>query len=235
MQKVNLVNNGIFYTIQGEGFYIGTPSVFIRFSGCNLRCKWFLQGKEYICDTPYSSFNPEKNLKTIEEVLKEVEKFEKFNFYHVVITGGEPFLQKDALKELCNKLKEKNKFITIETNGTIFYEVTADFISLSPKLKSSNNEKKTIDIDTLNKFIDYYNFLQFKFVVNELSDINEINSIVLQLNKKDNYKIYLMPQGYNGRILNKNLKKCFELVKKNTNYLVTDRFHIRAYGNKKGV
>ena len=71
----------IFYSLQGEGRLIGLPSVFIRTSGCNLRCVW--------CDTPYTSWQPEGRSYPIEKIIREVEKYPA---RHVVITGGEPLL-----------------------------------------------------------------------------------------------------------------------------------------------
>ncbi|MFM8982025.1 MAG: 7-carboxy-7-deazaguanine synthase QueE, partial [Spartobacteria bacterium] len=69
----------IFYSVQGEGELTGVPSVFIRTSGCNLRCRW--------CDTPYASWNPEGTEMSIDQILAEVEKHPAA---HVVLTGGEP-------------------------------------------------------------------------------------------------------------------------------------------------
>ncbi len=74
----------IFYSIQGEGMLTGVPSVFIRTSGCNLRCNW--------CDTPYASWNPEGTARTIEQIVAEVQSHPA---RHVVLTGGEPMIAKD--------------------------------------------------------------------------------------------------------------------------------------------
>ena len=162
--KINLVENGIFPitkdkdgndlnqsldtglmiagTIQGEGMYLGTPSLFIRTSGCNLRCSWVgTYGDGSPCDTPYSSHNPEKNLVPIEDVVSTV-RHNIGNMDHVVITGGEPMMQGTALVELCKQLKgfRNDLVITIETNATIFVEGLSEYVdlySMSPKLKSS--------------------------------------------------------------------------------------------------
>src|SRR5881628_3451934 len=93
----------IFYSIQGEGRLVGTPSVFIRTSGCNLRCAW--------CDTPYTSWRPEGEEWSLREILAEVKSYP---CPHVVITGGEPLLAPE-IEELTTRLKEKNRHITIET------------------------------------------------------------------------------------------------------------------------
>src|SRR4051794_13725923 len=73
----------IFYSIQGEGMLAGVPSVFVRSSGCNLRCSW--------CDTPYTSWKPEGMEMTVREILAKVLEF---GAGHAVVTGGEPMIAK---------------------------------------------------------------------------------------------------------------------------------------------
>ena len=98
----------IFYSIQGEGRLAGVPSVFIRTSGCNLRCVW--------CDTPYTSWQPEGTVWPIAKILREVARYAN---RHVVITGGEPLLARQ-LQELTDKLKQSGAHVTIETAATIY-------------------------------------------------------------------------------------------------------------------
>src|SRR5580700_4281475 len=95
----------IFHSVQGEGELTGVPSVFVRTSGCNLRCNW--------CDTPYTSWNPEGAEKSVEEIVEEVGKYPA---RHVVLTGGEPMVAK-GIHTLAAALREKGKHITIETAG----------------------------------------------------------------------------------------------------------------------
>ena len=100
----------IFYSIQGEGELTGVPSVFVRTSGCNLRCSW--------CDTKYASWTPEGEEMDIEDIAA---KIEEFACRHVVVTGGEPMIAK-GIHQLATRLKELGKHITIETAATILPE-----------------------------------------------------------------------------------------------------------------
>ena len=93
--------NEIFYSLQGEGYFTGTPAVFLRFSGCNLKCGF--------CDTRHEEFT----LMSPADIIGNVSKFPS---RHIVVTGGEPSLQLDSL--LIDMLHEEGFFIQIETNGT---------------------------------------------------------------------------------------------------------------------
>lgn len=128
-------------TLQGEGKTTGIPSLFIRTSGCNLRCAWEMKdGSVSLCDTPYSSHQViEYEDWEVDDIIAIV-KQNIGNMKHVVISGGEPTRQHKALAELCRKLKTLNLIITVETNGTVFDKKFAryvDLFSISPKLEDS--------------------------------------------------------------------------------------------------
>lgn len=108
--------NEIFYSLQGEGFHVGTPALFIRFSGCNLKCPF--------CDTEHG----ESRLMTLEAI---VESASRCPARHVVLTGGEPALQADAV--LIDELHAAGKFVAMETNGTHSLPQGIDWVTLSPK------------------------------------------------------------------------------------------------------
>lgn len=112
--------NEIFYSLQGEGRYTGTAAVFVRLSGCNLRCGF--------CDTRHESFT-----ELAEEAI--VDEVSRYPARHVVITGGEPTLQ--LTRSLIDKLHEAGKFVQIETNGSIALDPelvqAIDWITCSPK------------------------------------------------------------------------------------------------------
>ena len=110
--------NEIFYSLQGEGYHSGTPAVFVRFSGCNLRCAF--------CDTQHQ----EGRMMSLQEIVDEVNKYP--NAPLVVLTGGEPslFVNEAFVEELKQKT---GKQVTIETNGTHPLPGNLDWVTLSPK------------------------------------------------------------------------------------------------------
>ncbi|HDQ25390.1 MAG TPA: radical SAM protein [bacterium] len=122
----------IFFDLEGEGRYRGMPSIFIRLAECNLRCRW--------CDTKYAwkKGGPYETAK-IAGIIK------KSPFKHVVITGGEPLLQKPAIKHLLRLMgaAAKKKTITIETNGSLDVSgLRPCVISMDMKLPSSAEHEK---------------------------------------------------------------------------------------------
>lgn len=106
----------IFHSLQGEGFFTGTPAVFIRFSGCNLACSF--------CDT----LHPAREFLTSGQIL---ERISASDARHLILTGGEPSLQIDT--ELVDALHTKFPFIQIETNGTNPVPENIDWVTVSPK------------------------------------------------------------------------------------------------------
>lgn len=110
--------NEIFYSLQGEGYWTGTPIVFLRFAGCNLACPF--------CDTDFRHSVP----MSADQIIEEITKLSS-DCRRICITGGEPSLQLD--KELTDKLHEHGWFIHIETNGTHALPEGVDWITLSPK------------------------------------------------------------------------------------------------------
>ena len=121
----------IFCSIQGEGKLAGTPSTFVRTSGCNLRCTW--------CDTPYTSWRPEGEAVGLDEILGRVHEFPA---RHVVLTGGEPMIAPE-IEELTRRIAEAGYHLTIETAGTVWRDVVCDLASVSPKLANSTPSIQT--------------------------------------------------------------------------------------------
>ena len=112
MRKIN----EIFYSLQGEGFHTGTPAVFVRFSGCNLKCGF--------CDTQHE----EGRMMSDDEIVSEVCKYP---CRMVILTGGEPGLWIDG--KLTAALHAVGKYIAIETNGTCVLPEDIDWVTCSPK------------------------------------------------------------------------------------------------------
>lgn len=199
--------NEIFLSIQGEGQFTGVPSVFVRLNSCNLRC-CFLGS---ICDSPYTSHNPEKcapreNAEIAEEIGGLIEKIGGHpDNSHIVVTGGEPLLQQGALIDLIGQLETLNVWnkITIETNGTIapdsrLLSATDIFWSVSPKLSTSccfdgtdvpealreQHRKTRINIDALAKIIMSGHDYQLKFVYSGPECITEIKQLISDIKLK---------------------------------------------------
>jgi len=230
-----------FLTLQGEGKYLGVPSYFIRSTGCNLRCAWKDDTGVTYCDTPYTSWSPEKgetlNTREVLNFLKER------SVKHIVITGGEPMIQNDV-SSIVNEFIDNNYIVTVETNGTVYRDnMNQAFMSLSPKLKSSyaqiegskeNNLHKTNNcfFDSIKQWIKT-NPYQIKFVVNKMSDLEEI----LKLQKDwgiDNSNIYLMPQGITREQLEDKSEWLFKMCVL-TGFNYSPRTHIDIFGNKRGI
>jgi 7-carboxy-7-deazaguanine synthase len=224
----------LFFSIQGEGKLTGVPSVFIRASGCNLRCVW--------CDTPYASWNPEGEDVPVAQIVKRVAAF---GARHVVLTGGEPMIMPD-IEELCSELKSRNHHITIETAATVFKPVPHDLASLSPKLSNSTpidrdggrfavaHDRMRINIDAIQHFIDAAPDFQLKFVICEERELAEIEALLKQLKNWSPADVLLMPEGVEGEALAARSVWVAELCKR-TGYRFCPRLHISLYGNKRGT
>ena len=181
----------IFYSLQGEGFLAGAPSVFIRLAGCPLRCRW--------CDTKYARDATAGDEYDIAEIVRIVKKR---RCRHVVITGGEPMIQQD-LPQLACELRAAGKHITIETAGIAYIpDMPCDLMSISPKLSNSApgdaklaamHEDSRLDIAVLAELIDNYDY-QLKFVVDSVNDLPEIQETLDRSENIDPEKVMLMPQ-----------------------------------------
>lgn len=285
--KMNLVDEGIFPikydhngnllkrdrdtgystqgTIQGEGKLSGIPCIFIRTSNCQLTCAWKgVNGDGSLCDTHYSSWEPEKNKTTIEFILATIyHNVKDTNIKHVVISGGEPFVQVRKLRYLVTGLKALGLHVTIESNGIVFDEEISkmvDLISLSPKLSNSTphaanlintgmeyNEKRAKSHETqrrnipaIQSWIDSSNAspdrdFHLKFVVTSPQDIDEIKRDYLD--HLTNFKpedIMLMPEGITPEDLMERSLWISEACVEN-GFRFCPRLHALLFGIKRGV
>ena len=194
-----------FVSLQGEGKLTGTPSWFVRASGCNLRCAW--------CDTPYASWRPEGAVRSVADLLAEARSSRA---RHAVVTGGEPMLF-PAVATLTRALRGAGVHVTIETAGTLWLDAHADLLSLSPKLANSTprrtpegadagewtsrHEARRLNLPVLQRLLDAHPERQLKFVVGDPADLPEIDSLLAQLHGVDPADVMLMPEGVTPRSL----------------------------------
>ncbi|HEY1760514.1 MAG TPA: 7-carboxy-7-deazaguanine synthase QueE [Bryobacteraceae bacterium] len=221
----------IFYSIQGEGVLAGVPSVFVRLSGCNLRCVW--------CDTPYTSWNPEGSNMTFDEVVGEVCGYAPS---HAVLTGGEPMIFPESI-ELTQRLKDAGLHITVETAGTVYQPVACDLMSISPKLATSTplereggrwaaqHDRLRYQPEILRRLMAEYPY-QLKFVVTAPDDMTEITRIVEEIGA-DRSRVVLMPEGIDAKTIRERALWLVDLCKRE-HFRYSPRLHVDLWGNERG-
>jgi 7-carboxy-7-deazaguanine synthase len=222
----------IFYSVQGEGMLTGTPSVFVRTSGCNLRCTW--------CDTPYTSWAPEGVGMSVTDIVAEVRRHPAV---HVVVTGGEPMIQ-PAMVELTHALHDAGRHITIETAGTVWAPVVCDLMSISPKLANSTpldrdegrwaavHERLRQQPDIVRQLLAQYPY-QLKFVIAAPADMEEVERLIDSVGA-DRSRVVLMPEGTDAATLSERGLWLVEICKER-GYRFSPRLHVMLWGNRRGV
>ncbi len=245
-----------FYSIQGEGKYVGTPSLFFRFGGCNMKCEGFgclekaPNGDAVLgCDTVYA-VNKEhfsQNWIAIEheqELLSILDQYELPEGVDIVLTGGEPLIYaNDAVfVAFLEKLIAKNHRITFETNGSLNvdfekYTVYREcFFALSVKLSNSNEPlSKRIRGDVIFNIAQNAKDAFFKFSI-DAESINlgleeELSTILIHSPKT---RVYCMPLGGNKEEVEANTEPLIDFCKAQ-GYNFSDRLHIRIWDINKGV
>lgn len=220
-----------FYTLQGEGVSTGEPSVFLRLHFCNLSCGW--------CDTPYTwnkemaEYYSEPGDWTIEETAKNIEGLwgceNPSRVKRVIITGGEPLIQKNNIDKLIDLIPEWE--IEIETNGTVMpteKQLRNCRFNCSPKLSNSGDPKVArIKEDVIRKLIKADT--TFKFVVMNPEDLEEIErDFVLPFNIPVD-QVILMPEGTNVEALRIHSQAVAEVAKKK-GYRLLGRLQVNLWG-----
>jgi organic radical activating enzyme len=245
-----------FYSIQGEGKYTGTPSLFLRFGGCNMKCEGFgcvessTDGVNVLgCDTVYA-VNKEHfshtwiQIQNSHELLSLLDLYELPDAVDVVLTGGEPLIYANdpIFIEFLNALHENGHRITFETNSSLDvdfkkYPVYKECIyALSVKLSNSGESlKKRVDGDVIYSLASNAKEAFFKFSI-DADSINlgleeEIDEIVLHSPKTP---VYCMPLGGSKEEVEKNTEPLIEFCKAK-GYNFSDRLHIRIWDQNKGV
>ena len=234
--------NELFHSLQGEGTLAGVPSVFVRTSGCNLRC-WF-------CDSYHTSWEPSHAWLGTDEIVTEIEAFDAD---HVVLTGGEPLMHDESVA-LLERLDERGYHTTVETNGTIPVDAPIDLASVSPKLASSTptaerdpkgdgewaqrHEERRLDLDALSTLADRYQ-TQLKFVVTSPEDMPEIEDLVERLRERtattiDDSDVLLMPEGQTRDQLDETREVVADLALEH-GYRYTPRLHVDLWNDAPGT
>ena len=241
----------IYLSRQGEGRLVGIPSVFVRTSGCNLRCSF--------CDTPFTSWNPEGDQQDIGEIVAAVQRAAKGQLppridqfedgfespaKHVVITGGEPMLAK-GIESLCEQLSKLGFHITIETAGTLDRDLACDLMSISPKLSNSvpsieragswaaKHESTRYRPEVVAALIQRHDY-QLKFVVADQSDVEEIEGYLKEVGEVDRAKVLMMPEGIDAETL-RDRGSWLESLAAERGFAFCPRLHIAWYGNKRAT
>ncbi len=222
----------IFYSIQGEGMLTGVPSVFVRTSGCNLRCVW--------CDTPYTSWSPEGTDMSVDEVLACVRSYPA---KHAVVTGGEPMIA-PGIVELTERIRGLGLHVTVETAGTVFQPVACDLMSISPKLENSTprareggkwaaqHERLRYQPEVLRQLMSEYEY-QLKFVVALPEDMAEIAKMIEDLHA-DRSRVVLMAEGTRADVIRERASWLADICKRE-GFRYSPRLHIDLWGNRRGV
>jgi 7-carboxy-7-deazaguanine synthase len=228
----------IYASLQGEGLLAGTPSVFVRTSGCNLRCHW--------CDTPFTSWDPVGDSRSADDVVAAVEALRP---RHVVVTGGEPLLFPDVA-DLCADLRRRGRHVTIETAGTVFLDAPADLVSISPKLASSappantpggwqaRHEEARRRDDAILALMARSPY-QLKFVIDSPADLAEALEWIDDLAAArpggvDRGRVLFMPQGRGPEELARTTA-WLEPECRSRSIQLAHRFHIEWFGHTRGT
>ncbi|HEU0123437.1 MAG TPA: 7-carboxy-7-deazaguanine synthase QueE [Bryobacteraceae bacterium] len=219
----------VFYSVQGEGKLTGVPSVFIRTSGCNLRCKW--------CDTPYTSWTPEGSQRDVASLVAEAVAT---GARHAVVTGGEPMIAPET-PLLTEALHQNGMHVTIETAGTALAPVVCDLMSISPKLSNSTpddprwgpvHERTRLQFDVLGNLMASYPY-QLKFVVAQPEDLDEILEVTGRLGAPAE-NVLLMPEGRSPETLRNRAQWLVPLCLQ-YGFRYSPRVHVDIWGDRRGV
>lgn len=229
--KIKLSGDGIFYTIQGEGTTIGQPAVFMRLHICNLACTW--------CDAYYTwqrevmeFWKESKDYPIVDlpALLDKAWTCEDKTKKRLVLTGGEPTLQRNQITKLLPLLSDWK--IEIETNGTLM--PTPEMFeriqfNCSPKLAHSGNPTQLRIKGKVLQAINEAENSIFKFVVMKPEDLDEIENDFIKPFNLDKDKVVVMPQGVTDEELHANMLRVAEACKVK-GYRLLPRLHVSIWG-----
>ncbi|MCE2403670.1 MAG: 7-carboxy-7-deazaguanine synthase QueE [Dehalococcoidia bacterium] len=221
----------IFYSLQGEGPSLGTPSVFLRLALCNLICTW--------CDTKYTwDWRNHDYRQEVVELSREdvMDAVQGHGCRRLVVTGGEPLVQQKALAPLVDSLKGRGFSFEVETNGTLAplepLVRSVDQWNVSPKLGSSGNSPRRRDVAPAMAAFAGLPTAFFKFVVVDRQDVDEVESLVCAYGIRRN-RVLLMPEGTSKGELQGRSGWLSELCVER-GFRFTTRLHILLWGDERG-
>jgi 7-carboxy-7-deazaguanine synthase len=224
----------IYQSKQGEGIWTGQPSVFVRFLGCPLHCRF--------CDTAYARHNDGTGALGADLTYEEIAgRVLLFDIPHVVLTGGEPMIVPEIV-ELTKLLKEFDCQITIETAGIVFQPVACDLMSISPKLQNTvpfdgelsvirEHDRERSKPEIVQQLMLRYN-CQLKFVVDTEDDLHEIEEYLSRIRGVLPSRVLLMPQAVETETMLQKVSwiEPFCIAK---GYCCCPRMQLVWYGNKR--
>lgn len=218
-----------FSSLQGEGTLAGTPSFFVRLAGCNLRCRW--------CDTPYASHRPEGAHRPVEELVALAAASGR---RHVVLTGGEPLLQREATA-LATAILRCGLHLTVETAGTVYREVPCELLSLSPKTSSSDpdgpwaerHRRRRSDLEPARRLLRRHPQHQVKLVVRGDGETDEICALVDALGV-DPGRVLLMPEGTTAAAVAARARAVAEMCLR-LGFRYSPRLQLELFGGGRGM
>lgn len=208
----------IFESIQGEGRFAGTPALFVRTAGCNLRCSW--------CDTAFSRETESAEAHLVSDLA---ERIAASGARHVVATGGEPLLHREAMEELAAALPSVD--FEFETNGTIPPTIRRAYYSVSPKPSSAGNDAAVaVQRDVLAAFMEFDSV--FKFVVGSEQDWCDMLGTIDMVGIPRG-QVYVMPRGTDDRG-HREVARTFMPRILEHGFCLSPRLHVWLWGDERG-
>ncbi len=231
-------------TIQGEGLLAGVPSLFLRLSGCNMSCRWTApSGERIACDTPHALGGQNSRLVTSASLVEKIAAH-RGQIRHLVITGGEPLLQAEALVEFLAQLRPLQMHVTVESNGSCFAPELLPYIDLwsfSPKLYPHfllAYERSEADyVAVINQWLGAVPpsaQVQLKFVIGQRTDEAPLLRFLAPLRLRPTDVVMLMPLGATQEALVRTTPPTLELCLRH-GFRFAPRLQIMLWGNRVGV
>lgn len=233
-------------TIQGEGILAGTPSLFLRLAGCNMHCRWQCEnGAIVACDTEYALNKKNGTWRSAESLLEDINS-QRGAIRHLVITGGEPLLQSQALNYFLERLRLEIPYfhVTIESNGSLYTPSLLPYVDLwsfSPKLTlpflPPFRQTRESYCEILNSWLLSLPIaakVQFKFVVGKREDERALLNFVERLHLRASDTVLLMPLGDTEQLLAQTTPLALEFAIKH-GFMFSPRLQISLWGKKAGV